>query len=81
MDIIGNAASTFVWENVAAYDYIHRQLMHQKPNRTWSKIYQQGWSMSMKEHVSLRGNLSNNRRNSSGKKPEKESILLEIQQK
>ena len=27
IDVIGNAASAFVWENVAAYDYIHRQLM------------------------------------------------------
>ena len=51
MDVIGNAASSFVWENVAAYDYVHRQLMDEKPKRTWGKIYQQGWSMCMKEHL------------------------------
>ena len=71
MDVIGNAASTFIWENVAAYDYVHRQLMHQKPNRSWAKIYQQGWSMSMKEHVFSRGSNSNGQRQSNGKRSEK----------
>ena len=61
MDVIGNAASSFAWENVAAYDYVHRQLMDQKPNRTWSKIYQQGWSMSMKDHLNYKNNNSNRR--------------------
>ena len=62
MDVIGNAASTFAWENVAAYDYIHRQLMHQKPNRTWSKIYLQGWSMTMKDHLTYKSNGGQNRK-------------------
>ena len=67
IDVIGNAASSFVWENVAAYDYVHRQLMHQKPKRTWSKIYQQGWSMSMKEHLSMR-NSSQNKKGAGNRK-------------
>ena len=68
MDVIGNAASTFAWENVAAYDYVHRQLMHQKPNRTWSKIYLQGWTMSMKDHLSYKAGGGIKRSTSSGKK-------------
>ena len=69
MDIIGNAASTFSWENVAAYDYVHRQLMDQKPKRTWSKIYQQGWSMSLKDHINVRGHFQNKKgQNGNGRK-------------
>ena len=48
---IHNAASTYVWDNVAEYDFIFRQLMAQKPLRNWSKTYFQGWQLAMKEHL------------------------------
>ena len=47
--VINLAASTFVWENVANYDYTFRHLMAVNPGRSWSKIYNQMWNLSMKE--------------------------------
>ena len=48
---INNAASTYVWDNVADYDEMFRQLMEEKPNRSWAITYLQGWNMTMKEHL------------------------------
>ena len=45
--IINTAASSFIWENVAFYDYTFRQLMHAKPKRYWAKIYNQVWNLAM----------------------------------
>ena len=47
VDIIHTAASTFNWENVAAYDYVFRHLMAQKPNRSWAKTYTQMWNLTL----------------------------------
>ena len=49
--IINSAASSFVWENVAFYDYTFRQLMEKKPNRSWAKIYNQIWNLAMRDHI------------------------------
>ena len=47
VDIIHRAAATFNWENVAAYDYVFRQLMASKPNRSWAKTYTQMWNLTL----------------------------------
>ena len=44
---INLAASSFHWDNVAYYDYTFRQMMSQKPNRSWAKTYTQGWNLAM----------------------------------
>ena len=47
--IINTAATTYHWDNVAAYDYTFRQLMASAPSRSWAKIYNQMWNLSMKD--------------------------------
>ena len=44
---INTAASNFVWENVAYYDFTFRQMMSQNPQRSWAKIYGQLWNLAM----------------------------------
>ena len=46
---INLTASSFIWENVANYDYTFRQLMAQFPNRSWAIIYHQMWSLAMRD--------------------------------
>ena len=38
VDIVHRAAAIFNWDNVAKYDYVFRQLMAQKPHRSWAKV-------------------------------------------
>ena len=59
--VINTAASSFVWDNVASYDFTFRQLMHRNPGRNWAKIYQQMWSISMRDSIVKGfGNSNNN---------------------
>ena len=51
--IINSAAQSFVWENVAYYDYTFRQLMERKPVRSWAKIYTQIWNLAMRDPINL----------------------------
>ena len=44
---INTAASNFIWENVAYYDFTFRQMMSQNPRRSWAKIYGQLWNLAM----------------------------------
>ena len=37
--VINSAAATYVWENVANYDYTFRQLMACNPNRSLANMY------------------------------------------
>ena len=46
---INAAAGSFVWENVAYYDFSFPQLMAEKPKRSWAKTYTQLWTMAMCE--------------------------------
>ena len=66
--IINSAATSFVWENVAFYDFTFRQLMHSNPKRSWAKIYTQMWNLAMRDHVPNRinGGSSGNPNYSSG---------------
>ena len=49
--IINLASNSFSWDNVACYDYAFRQLMARHPERSWSTIFQQMWSLSMRDPV------------------------------
>ena len=55
--VINSAASTYIWDNVANYDYTFRHLMSCNPSRSWAKIYNQMWNLSMKEFIP-RGNFT-----------------------
>ena len=51
--IINTAASSYVWENVACYDMTFRHLMSSNPQRSWAKIYTQGWSLAMRDPLPM----------------------------
>ena len=78
IDIIHTAARAYVWDNVANYDYIFRQLMEFNPKRSWSLTYNQMWNLSMVEPIQRfgvsngkGGNIDNSKRKSfeSGNRP------------
>ena len=51
MDVIHTAASAYVWDNVANYDYTFRQLMEFNPKQSWALTYNQMWNLSMVEPI------------------------------
>ena len=65
--VINSAASTYVWENVASYDFTFRQLMACNPMRNWLNIYHQMWNLTMRE-VIPRNNFQNQGAGDSGNK-------------
>ena len=44
---INSAASNYIWENVAYYDFTFRQMMGLHPRRSWAKIFNQLWNMAL----------------------------------
>ena len=49
--IIHTAANTFIWENIYMYDKeFHMHISH-FPQRSWSLILQQAWSMYLKDRI------------------------------
>ena len=59
-DIIHRAAATFSWDNVAKYDYVFRQLMAEKPYRSWAKVYTQMWNITLNEPIKKFNEYSSN---------------------
>lgn len=51
---IEEAASIYVWENVAKYDRLFRLNMAKFPHREWSKRHQKHYESSMKEPIAIR---------------------------
>ena len=49
VSVISTAASSFVSDNVANYDYTFRQLMAYNPLRSWAVTYNQMWALSMRD--------------------------------
>ena len=49
INVINSAAAAYVWENVAYYDFTFRQMIGERPNCSWSKIYNQLWNLAMCE--------------------------------
>ena len=54
IDDIHSAAGTFVWDNVAMYDYMFRKLMAKHPNRSWGVTNTHMWTMYLKDHIPFR---------------------------
>ena len=54
--VINSAAATYVWDDVAHYDYVFRQLMSANPSHSWAKTYTQMWQMTMRTHIPQRNN-------------------------
>ena len=53
------AASSYIWEKVASYNYTFRQLMSQYPGRSWATLYHQLWSLTMRDSINTRGSGAN----------------------
>ena len=49
ISVISTAASSFIWENVANYDFTFRHLMQFNPQRSWAVTYTQMWNLSMRD--------------------------------
>ena len=48
---INTAASTYQWENLQYYDTVFRQMMSERPGRSWVKTYTQLWQLALKDHI------------------------------
>ena len=46
---IRSASAVYVWDNVYAYDVTFRRMMEKNPDRNWGVIYQQGWTLLLRE--------------------------------
>ena len=51
LDTIIHAAGSFIWENVAQYDYAFRKLMERHPNRSWARTHHQMWMYFLRDHI------------------------------
>ena len=49
IDVIHKAANSYAWDNVLYYDFTFRQLMAQKPWRSWAKTYTQAWNLALNQ--------------------------------
>ena len=49
--IINLAATSYSWDNVSCYDFAFRHLMAQHPECSWSTVFQQMWSLSMRDPI------------------------------
>ena len=49
--VINTAVSSYHWDNILEYDYTFRQLMAQKPKRSWAKTYSQAWQLCMRNPI------------------------------
>ena len=68
--VINTAAASYLWSNVAEYDFAFRQMMSMNPRRSWSKTYNQMWNLCLTDHLPRNnfghGNGGNAARNSFG---------------
>ena len=49
--VINSAAQTYQWDNVYYYDTTFRQLMAEKPHRSWTKVYTQLWQLALRDVI------------------------------
>ena len=57
--IIHSIATTYVWENVYAYDKEFCMHLSRHPERNWGIILQQAWSMKLKDRLQKHDHGSN----------------------
>ena len=55
---IHSATSSYQWDNVAYYDYTFRQLMSERPKRSWAKTYAQLWQLALRDPISKASDVS-----------------------
>ena len=60
--IIHSISLTYVWNNVYSYDKEFRLHLSKHPERNWSVILQQAWSMKLRECLPRSGENFNNHR-------------------
>ena len=70
---IRSAATVYVWDNVYTYDITFRCLIEKNPDQNWGVIYQQGWTLLLREKLdcnnhSFNGSFSGNQRHKSTNK-------------
>ena len=69
--IIFTASKSFIWDNVYRYDKEFRMYLSNFPNRSWSLILQQAWSICLKDRIRFNDNgqkfHANNGNNGQGK--------------
>ena len=53
--VINSAASCYIWEEVAQYDFMFRQLMARNPGRSWAVTYTQMWQMTLRHTIAKGG--------------------------
>ena len=53
---INSAASSFQWDNVSQYDMTFRQMMSERPNRSWAKTYMQLWQLTLRDPIQKNSN-------------------------
>ena len=51
VSVINTAAASYMWDNVASYDYTFRHLMEFNRNRSWATTYNQMWNLCMKDPI------------------------------
>ena len=51
INVINHAAKSYTWECVEYYDFMFRQMMESKPNRSWSKNFPELWTMAMTDPI------------------------------
>ena len=49
VSVINTAATAYIWDNVANYDYTFRHLMEFNPQHSWASTYNQMWNLSMRD--------------------------------
>lgn len=64
--VIHSAASSYQWDNVAYYDYTFRQLMAEKPMRSWAETYVQMWHLALRDPITKNNNWSQSGAGTSG---------------
>ena len=71
--IIFTVSQTFIWENVYLYDKEFRLHISNYPQRSWSVILQQAWSMYLKDRIKYDYNGSNNKTGNQNQKAKREN--------
>ena len=73
---IHSASTTYIWDNVYAYDKEFRHHVSRHPQRSWSIILQQAWTMILKDRLwndnhlfQKGGGFSRNRQNKRDRSP------------
>ena len=81
--VIYSASLTYVWDNVYKYDREFRMHISNYPQRSWSVILQQAWSMYLKDKISLAMMMLNHQHHtatSSKRKPVRGSTKVSVHQ-